>query len=121
MLELDDNYLTGSLPEKIFPSNITSGLPALKILDLQNNRLNGTLPLELGNLHYIDKLYLSNNNFHGDLPATLSTIGKDSEKYKTIALDGNRLSGAIPPELADIYLLCKLLNCFVLIIDTFVI
>jgi hypothetical protein len=107
MLELDDNYLTGSLPEQIFPSNITSGLPALKILDLQNNRLNGTLPLELGHFHFIDKLYLSNNDFHGDLPPTLSTIGKDSETYKTIALDGNRLSGAIPPALADISLLCK--------------
>ena len=107
MLELDDNYLTGNLPDDVFPSNTTSGLPALKILDLQNNRFNGTLPQELGNLHYIHKLYLSNNNFQGDLPATLITIGKDSEKYKTIAIDGNRLSGVIPPELADIYLLCK--------------
>ena len=76
-------------------------------MDLQNNKLNETLPQELGNLYYIDKLYLSNNDFHGDLPATLSTIGKNSDKYKTIAVGGNRLSGAIPPELADIYLLCK--------------
>jgi len=99
LLELNENYLTGNLPITLISSGNTS---VLEILDLQNNRLNGTLPAELGNLHYINKLYLSNNDFQGGLPESLGNIGKKSEKYKTIGLDGNRLSGIIPPELANI-------------------
>ena len=110
LLELNENYLTGNLPITLISSGNTS---VLEILDLRNNRLNGTLPAELGNLHYINKLYLSNNDFQGGLPESLGNIGKKSEKYKTIGLDGNRLSGIIPPELANISNLCKCGYCYV--------
>ena len=107
MLELDDNFLTGALPNEIFPSNTTSGLPTLKYLDLQNNRLNGTIAEEIGNMKLIEKLYLSNNDFDGKIPESISGVGLHSTGQKHIKLDGNRFSGTIPATIGDISLLCK--------------
>lgn len=107
MLELSDNVITGTIPRELYPSNITSGLPALKHFDVENNRITGTLATEIGNMKLIEKLYLSNNKFVGEIPASISSIGMDNAKRKSLWLDRNKFIGSIPAEIGDISLLCK--------------
>ena len=85
---------------------------------VRNNRLSGTIT-SLGDLHQLESLYarpharsrsrmlamimtdglslsaLSNNDFSGEIPPSLSK----AKNLRELALSTNRLSGSIPPEL----------------------
>ncbi|KAE8716582.1 putative LRR receptor-like serine/threonine-protein kinase [Hibiscus syriacus] len=63
-LWLDSNSLTGPLPDM-------SSLINLKIVHLENNRLNGSLPSYLGRLPNLQALYIQNNSICGEIPAAL--------------------------------------------------
>ncbi|TQE03114.1 hypothetical protein C1H46_011285 [Malus baccata] len=64
----------------------------LKALDLQ-----GTLPLELVNLTYLQEIDLTRNYLNGTIPPEWSSL-----PLVSISLVGNRLTGSIPKELGDI-------------------
>ena len=64
-------------------------------IDLSHNKLNGSIPSELGNLTRIRSLNLSNNFFTGKIPATFSNL----IKVESLDLSFNMLSGQIPPQL----------------------
>ncbi len=107
-LELSDNTLTGRIPAQLFPSDTHSGLPALEFLDLEENFLNETLPIEIGNMTFLYSLRLSNNNFSGVIPSTIGNIGMNNmNRQIDIRLNGNKFSGEIPDSLGDIRKLCK--------------
>ncbi|XP_050206269.1 probable LRR receptor-like serine/threonine-protein kinase At1g67720 [Mercurialis annua] len=72
-LWLNDNFLTGQLPD-------ISNLINLKIVHLENNKLSGSLPKYLGNLPNLQELYIQNNSFTGKLPPALLT-GKVKINY----------------------------------------
>jgi Leucine-rich repeat (LRR) protein len=109
--------LTGSLPEELFPSDSKEGLKNLKILELQNNNLNGTLPEEIGNMTLLEKLYLNGNRFSGSIPAAIGEISNlrkflprnylNSIRQLTFVfvgclnLTGNDLTGIVPEELCS--------------------
>mmetsp|Transcript_2650 Transcript_2650/g.4035 ORF Transcript_2650/g.4035 Transcript_2650/m.4035 type:complete len:118 (+) Transcript_2650:3-356(+) len=64
-------------------------------LELSSNRLNGTIPSELGNLMQLATLYLHNNTLTGEIP---SEIGKLTQLTK-LDLSFNQLNGIAPSEL----------------------
>ena len=73
VLDVHDNYLTGTLPTEI------SQLSNLEYLDLANNQLGGRVPTELLRLPYLQWLDLRNNSF--EIPAEIQAICSGSDEF----------------------------------------
>ncbi|QHO07763.1 hypothetical protein HN51_066454 [Arachis hypogaea] len=67
-------------------------------IDLSDNRLNGTIPSELGNLTTIRALNLSHNDLRGKIPTTFSSLAQ----IESLDLSFNNLGGNIPPQLTEL-------------------
>lgn len=76
-LHLDSFNLSGSLPD-------ISSMDALEIIDLDANSLTGTIPSFLGTMPKLQQLNLTNNQFSGPIPTSLS-----QNKNLKLSLDGN--------------------------------
>ncbi|XP_027927000.1 receptor-like protein 15 isoform X2 [Vigna unguiculata] len=73
----------------------TSILIYMSGIDLSSNKLNGSIPSELGNLTRIRAFNLSHNDLIGQIPTTFSNL----VKVESLDLSFNMLSGQIPPQL----------------------
>lgn len=89
-LNVSANKLTGNLPSEIFSSSFSP-----QVLDLSNNLLAGSLPLEMGKLTDVYVLNISYNRFTGAIPKTIG--GCSSLEY--LQLQGNFFCGSIPSSL----------------------
>ncbi|XP_027099207.1 receptor-like protein EIX1 [Coffea arabica] len=85
-LHLNDNQLTGSIPDCI--CNIQS----LFTLDLSNNQLTGRVPLCLGKLQQLKTLNLRNNSLSGHIPNSLGYM----EPLVYLLLSKNKFHGELP-------------------------
>ncbi|CAM6109301.1 unnamed protein product [Calypogeia fissa] len=65
VLDLSNSYLTGEMLAAAFSG---SCLPNLKLLNLSNNAINGSVPEDIFELPYLEVLDLSHNNLSGSLP-----------------------------------------------------
>ncbi|KAG8049417.1 hypothetical protein GUJ93_ZPchr0009g2402 [Zizania palustris] len=83
-VSLANNYFSGALP--------AGGFPALQVLDVSSNLLNGTLPPDFGGpaLRYVN---LSSNRLAGTIPPEMASR---LPANVTIDLSYNNLTGAIP-------------------------
>uniref|UniRef100_J3MVK0 Protein kinase domain-containing protein n=1 Tax=Oryza brachyantha TaxID=4533 RepID=J3MVK0_ORYBR len=83
-VSLANNFFSGALP--------TGGFPALQVLDVSSNLLNGTLPPDFGGamLRYVN---LSSNHLSGAIPPELASR---LPANVSIDLSYNNLTGAIP-------------------------
>jgi Leucine-rich repeat (LRR) protein len=72
-------------------------------LILNNNRLNGTIWPEFGNLRELHVLDLSTNFISGSIPDSLSRM----ENLEVLDLSSNNLSGEIPSSLTELTFLSK--------------
>ncbi|KAJ6289585.1 hypothetical protein OIU78_025501 [Salix suchowensis] len=86
MLVLEDNELSGGLPDGI------QGWKSLNELNLTNNKLSGQIPDEIGSLQALNYLDLSGNYFSGKIPIELEDLNLNQ-----LNLSNNMLSGALPP------------------------
>lgn len=68
----------------------------LKELNLDGNRLRGTLPVELSWLHGLKRLFLRENEIRGTIPPELSRLSS----LNFLQLTSNLISGSLPSELA---------------------
>ncbi|MFO0331316.1 MAG: FG-GAP-like repeat-containing protein, partial [Bacteroidota bacterium] len=91
-INLPNNNLSGSMPIEI------GNLPNLKQLDLWNNSVTGTIPAALTNLTNLQRAYLFNNQLTGSIPATIGNM----TSLRNLRLDGNRLTGSLPSSLFTI-------------------
>ncbi len=95
MLSLSNNTLRDTLP-------ILGGLPALRILDLTNNEIDGQL-FDF-NMPNLETMRLANNKIQGPIP-DFSRM----PKLRSINLSNNRLDGGLPdfskiPELLNLWI-----------------
>ncbi|KAL5558480.1 hypothetical protein UlMin_034691 [Ulmus minor] len=121
-VDLSNNFLEGSIPEVISPSlvrlrlgsNSLDGempngtfkpLQNLTYLELDDNKLSGTIPTELGSCQKLALLNLAQNKFTGSLPYQLGNL----RKLEVLKLQLNDLSGEIPVVITQLHSL-SLLN-----------
>ncbi|KAB2095655.1 hypothetical protein ES319_A01G053600v1 [Gossypium barbadense] len=86
-LYLEGNKLSGKIPLGLFKCK------ELEYISLADNRLEGILPKEIGNLTMLRNLYLDNNLFEGEIP---SNMFDHLPRLQQLYLEGNKLSGKIP-------------------------
>lgn len=116
-IEFENNNLVGTLPEEI-----GLGLPNLRFLALERERLTGTIPSSYGNLINLLLLDFDFNALSGELPDALwklrslrqldlnnndftGTISEDIGLLKDLRffqIDNNKMSGTIPRTMGDI-------------------
>ncbi|KAA3489572.1 putative inactive receptor kinase [Gossypium australe] len=95
-LNLSGNNFTGSIPLqdiKNLPSVSSAGNLSLLTLDLSHNSLTGNLPPEIAKFHNLEILNLSDNKLEGSIPDGLPN------ELKGFNVSLNNFSGAIPNNL----------------------
>ncbi|BAP57706.1 peptidase C25 gingipain [Thioploca ingrica] len=88
-LYLDDNQLSGSIPD-------LAALTHLQVLSCYGNQLTGSIP-NLSTLTQLQELYLHSNHLTGSIP-NLSPL----TQLQQINLDINQLTGSIPDEIGTL-------------------
>ncbi|KAJ0441818.1 putative protein kinase RLK-Pelle-LRR-III family [Helianthus annuus] len=88
VLNLSNNSLNGTLPISVF-----TAFRSLRVLNLSNNYLTGGIPAGFDSVNVLD---LSSNSFSGALPLL---FGGESLNY--LNLSHNKLSGSVFPEFAE--------------------
>lgn len=85
VLDLHDNRLNGTVSPLLNCTN-------LKLLYLAGNDLSGDMPSDISSLRRLLRLDLSDNNIRGEIPKGLSNL----TRLLTLRLQNNLLSGKIP-------------------------
>ncbi|KAL2509258.1 Leucine-rich repeat receptor-like protein kinase PXC1 [Forsythia ovata] len=91
LLDLHDNRLNGSFTP-------ISQCLNLKFIYLSSNDFSGEIPPELSSLRRLLRLDLSDNNLRGDIPTQFSKLSR----LLTLHLQDNELSGTIPKSLGSL-------------------
>ena len=73
-------------------------------LHININKLSGRIPMELGNLQNLERLYLHGNQLSGQIPSQLGSLAN----LRILSLSSNQLSGEIPSELGNLANLVQL-------------
>ncbi|CAN0910143.1 Leucine-rich repeat receptor protein kinase HPCA1 [Linum grandiflorum] len=81
------NQLTGSIPTKLFNSNMT----LIHVL-FDSNKLTGPIPPSLSQVASLEVLRLDRNALTGSVPASFNNLGSIGE----LSLSNNNLNGAFP-------------------------
>ncbi|XP_020582356.1 putative receptor-like protein kinase At3g47110 [Phalaenopsis equestris] len=93
VLDLNSNHMiTGKMPLVI-----NSMLP-LKYLNLNENKIIGTIPPSLTNLSFLETFYASYNHLEGGIPPEIGVL----QKLKHFNVAANKLSGNIPSSFYNI-------------------
>ncbi|XP_057967795.1 receptor-like protein 15 isoform X2 [Malania oleifera] len=85
VLNLGDNFLSGSIPPSI------RALPSLKALSLARTKINGSLPPDLCELNKLQELDLSENNLEGTVPPCLNNL----KNLRLLDLSKNQFTGKL--------------------------
>jgi len=89
MLYLSDNYFTGYLP-------ISGNQSKMTILDLSGNEFRGHIPSDIDKMQSLEEIMLYNNRLTGTLPIQITKL----KNALRISLSYNDLKGTIPSEIA---------------------
>ncbi|GJR30551.1 kinase-like domain-containing protein [Tanacetum coccineum] len=93
VLSLRDNRLGGKIPKQSFQ------LPSLSIgLDLSQNSLSGSIPLDIKDLNMLNILDLSSNNLSGTITSSLG----ECVCLTILNLQGNQFQGIIPSSISSL-------------------
>ncbi len=92
VVQLVDDGLAGTIPARL------GDLSNLRELTLARNRLTGAIPAKLGDLSDLEDLHLGHNRLTGAIPEWLG----DLSDLTTLDLSSNELTGAIPENLGGL-------------------
>lgn len=92
-----DNWLSDK-PLGEWYGVMTDDLGRVTELRLENNRVGGELPPELGQLSNLEELNLTDNELVGEIPVELGQLSK----LTLLLLNDNDLTGEIPPDLGQL-------------------
>jgi Leucine-rich repeat (LRR) protein len=95
ILELEDGAMTGTIPD------IFGDLPALEKLDLNFNLIGGSIPESIFALPNLKQLDLNNNRLEGSISTKIGQL----TSLSFFQVHSNRMSGAIPAEFGILALL----------------
>ncbi|RXI08624.1 hypothetical protein DVH24_022768 [Malus domestica] len=101
VLDLSENHFTVRRPSEIFESLSKCGPDGIKSLSLRYTNISGPIPMSLGNLSSLEKLYISGNHFNGTFTEILGFV-------KGMDLSCNFMYGEIPEELTGLLALQSL-------------
>uniref|UniRef100_A0A2N9J3I2 Leucine-rich repeat-containing N-terminal plant-type domain-containing protein n=1 Tax=Fagus sylvatica TaxID=28930 RepID=A0A2N9J3I2_FAGSY len=96
-IALKAQNLSGVVPPEF------SKLPNLKILDLAQNCLTGSIPSQWATMKLVELSFMG-NNLSGPFPKVLTNI----TTLRNLSIEGNKFSGPIPPEIGKLIHLQKL-------------
>lgn len=102
-LDLQNNFLTGSIP--VLQQN------KLSFIGMTNNTLTGAIPRSLFKLPKLEFLYLSNNNLSSTIPGSFGS----SKRLREIWLNNNQLTGTIPT-VSNFLNIGKSISCHLLVV-----
>lgn len=91
-IRLDGNKLNGTIPSEL------GALARLEVLSLNGNWLTGEIPPELGEVANLEVLNLRQNRLTGEIPPELGGLAN----LEVLSLRQNGLTGEIPPELGQL-------------------
>uniref|UniRef100_O65440-2 Isoform 2 of Leucine-rich repeat receptor-like serine/threonine-protein kinase BAM3 n=1 Tax=Arabidopsis thaliana TaxID=3702 RepID=O65440-2 len=94
LLELQNNFLTGEIPEEEAGNAQFSSLTQI---NLSNNRLSGPIPGSIRNLRSLQILLLGANRLSGQIPGEIGSL----KSLLKIDMSRNNFSGKFPPEFGD--------------------
>ena len=91
-IQLDNNNIQKTIPIEL------QYLSTLQTISLRNNRISGTIPssMTIQNLPYVQKLLLSNNSLTGTIPSLIATTTTTTSYLETFEVDTNYIYGTIP-------------------------
>ncbi|XP_010930447.2 uncharacterized protein [Elaeis guineensis] len=98
-LNLQDNKLEGTLPASV--GNLSTRLEKLVI---GGNQISGTIPVEIGNLVNLTVLFTEKNLFTGSIPPTIGRL----RNLNLLDMSGNKFSGPIPSSIGNLTQLSEL-------------
>jgi len=81
-----------------FQGVILNSLGRVQLINLGQNNLTGTLPVEIGQLEFLNTLWLNQNAITGSVPKEFGEL----QKLERLALSYNQFSGTLPPEIFSI-------------------
>ena len=90
------NWLTPQPVAKWYGISVTPN--KVDRIELNNNKLSGSIPSSLGSLTNLRFLELAGNNLNGSIPSSLGNL----TNLLYLELDGNHLSGSIPSSLGNL-------------------
>ncbi|KAJ4713841.1 leucine-rich repeat receptor-like protein kinase PXC2 [Melia azedarach] len=84
--------ISGTFPDFIF------GLPHLKYVYIENNKLSGQLPANIGKLTQLEALSVAGNRFTGPIPSSVSELTQLTQ----LNLGQNLLTGTVPDNIRQL-------------------
>ncbi|KAF7849296.1 hypothetical protein BT93_L1010 [Corymbia citriodora subsp. variegata] len=93
------NFLEGPLPDSL--GNLSN---SVRVIDMSDTHMGGTIPPGIGNLFNLSFLDLSNNSLGGRVPPSIGALHNLHELY----LSRNMLMGEIPSSIGNLTLLNRL-------------
>ncbi|KAF6176517.1 hypothetical protein GIB67_007900 [Kingdonia uniflora] len=93
ILDLSNNRISGEIPNEV------AGLGSLKLyLNLSRNFLEGSIPLQMGQMVMVQAIDLSSNNLSGEISAQLGSC----IALEYLNLSSNRLQGQLPTQIGNL-------------------
>ncbi|KAI3878457.1 hypothetical protein MKW92_027460 [Papaver armeniacum] len=92
VLQLNDNHLDGA------PLKLINKFYELEFLNLANNEFEGSIPAALGSLQYLRFFSLRSNKFNGSIPEEITHL----QKLQLLDLSLSNFSGYIPNRLGNL-------------------